>query len=144
MNVEISNSEYLKLLLDTAPEHQDLFWCLRTKLQLKKLQNLSGYKLSEQIEKVSEGGGIVKTLAFFLRNKLSKQIKTGLSSTNTSEKLDATLSALGIVGSIGIMNIGMEDKGKSLLSRGVIIRGLINELYDEGIITQKEKDLFND
>ena len=52
MNVEISNSEYLKLLLDTTPEHQDLFWCLRTKLQLKKLQNLSGYKLSEQIEKV--------------------------------------------------------------------------------------------
>jgi hypothetical protein len=52
MNVEISNSEYLKLLLDTAPEHQDLFWYLRTKLQLKKLQTLSGYKLSEQIEKV--------------------------------------------------------------------------------------------
>jgi len=52
MNVEISNSEYLKLLLDTTQEHQDLFWCLRTKLQLKKLQNLSGYKLSEQIEKV--------------------------------------------------------------------------------------------
>ena len=52
MNVEISNSEYLKLLLDTAPEYQDLFWCLRTKLQLKKLQTLSGYKLSEQIEKV--------------------------------------------------------------------------------------------
>ena len=95
-------------------------------------------------KQLSEGGGIVKTLAFFLRNKLSKQIKTGLSSTNTSEKLDATLSALGIVGSLGIMNIGMEDKGKSLLSRGVIIRGLINELYDEGIITQKEKDLFND
>ena len=52
MNVEISNSEYLRLLLVTTPEHQDLFWCLRTKLQLKKLQNLSGYKLSEQIEKV--------------------------------------------------------------------------------------------
>ena len=52
MKVEISNSEYLKLLLDTAPEHQDLFWCLRTKLQLNKLQTLSGYKLSEQIEKV--------------------------------------------------------------------------------------------
>ena len=52
MNVEISNSEYLKLLLDTTPEHQDFFWCLRTKLQLKKLQTLSGYKLSEQIEKV--------------------------------------------------------------------------------------------
>ena len=42
------------------------------------------------------------------------------------------------------MNIGMEDKGKSLLSRGVIIRGLINELYEEGIINQKEKELFND
>ena len=91
-----------------------------------------------------EGGGVIKTLAFFLRNKLSKKVTTGLSSTNTTEKLDAILSALGIVGSIGVMNIAMEDKGKGLLSRGVIIRGLINELYDEGIITQKEKDLFND
>ena len=95
-------------------------------------------------KQVQEGGGVIKTLAFFLRNKLSKKVTTGLSSTNTTEKLDAILSSLGIVGSIGIMNIGMEDKGKGLLSRGVIIRGLINELYDEGIITQKEKDLFND
>ena len=95
-------------------------------------------------KQVQEGGGVIKTLAFFLRNKLSKKVTTGLSSTNTTEKLDAILSALGIVGSIGIMNIGMEDKGKGLLSRGVIIRGLINELYDEGIINQKEKDLFND
>ena len=95
-------------------------------------------------KQVQEGGGFIKSLAFFLRNKLSKKVTTGLSSTNTTEKLDAILSALGIVGSIGIMNIGMEDKGKGLLSRGVIIRGLINELYDEGIITQKEKDLFND
>ena len=90
-------------------------------------------------KQVQEGGGVIKTLAFFLRNKLSKKVTTGLSSTNTTEKLDAILSALGIVGSIGIMNIGMEDKGKGLLSRGVIIRGLINELYDEGIINQKEK-----
>ena len=95
-------------------------------------------------KQVQEGGGVIKTLAFFLRNKLSKKVTTGLSSTNTTEKLDAILSALGIVGSIGIMNIGMEDKGKSLLSRGVIIRGLINELYDDGILTQKEKELFND
>ena len=96
------------------------------------------------LKQLSEGGGMIKTLAFFLRNKLSKKVTTGLSSTNTTEKLDAILSALGIVWSIGIMNIGMEDKGKSLLSRGAIIRGLINELYDEGIITQKEKELFND
>jgi len=95
-------------------------------------------------KQVQEGGGVIKTLAFFLRNKLSKKVTTGLSSTNTTEKLDAILSALGIVGSIGVMNIAMEDKGKGLLSRGVIIRGLINELYDEGIITQKEKELFND
>ena len=80
------------------------------------------------LKQLSEGGGMIKTLAFFLRNKLSKKATTGLSSTNTTEKLDAILSALGIVGSIGIMKIGMEDKGKSLLSRGVIIRGLINEL----------------
>ena len=51
-NVEISNSEYLKLLLDTSPEYQDLFWCLRTKLQLKKMQTLSGYKLTEQLKEV--------------------------------------------------------------------------------------------
>ena len=95
-------------------------------------------------KQIQEGGGVIKTLAFFLRNKLSKKVTTGLSSTNTTEKLDAILSSLGIVRSIGIMNIGMEDKGKGLLSRGVIIRGLINELYDEGIINQKEKDLFND
>ena len=95
-------------------------------------------------KQVQEGGGVIKTLAFFLRNKLGSKVKQGLSSTNTTEKLDAILSALGIVGSIGVMNIAMEDKGKGLLSRGVIIRGLINELYDEGIITQKEKELFND
>ena len=95
-------------------------------------------------KQIQEGGGVIKTLAFFLRNKLGSKVKQGISSTNANEKIDALLSAIGIVGSIGIMNIGMEDKGKGLLSRGVIIRGLINELYDEGIITQKEKDLFND
>ena len=95
-------------------------------------------------KQVQEGGGVIKSLAFFLRNKLGSKVKQGISSTNANEKIDALLSAIGIVGSIGIMNIGMEDKGKSLLSRGVIIRGLINELYDEGIITKKEKELFND
>ena len=45
---------------------------------------------------------------------------------------------------IGIMNIGMEDGGQSLMSRSIIIRGLINELHDEGIITQSEKKLLND
>ena len=95
-------------------------------------------------KQMSEGGGIIKSLAFFLRNKLSTKVKSGLSSTNVSEKLDAILGGMGILGGIGIMNIGMEDKGKSLLSRGVIIRGLINELYDDGILTQKEKELFND
>ena len=95
-------------------------------------------------KQVQEGGGIIKSLAFFLRNKLSTKVKSGLSSTNVSEKLDAILGGMGILGGIGIMNIGMEDKGKSLLSRGVIIRGLINELKDDGILTQKEKKLFND
>ena len=95
-------------------------------------------------KQVQEGGGVIKSLAFFLRNKLGSKVKQGISSTNANEKIDALLSAIGIVGSIGIMNIGMEDKGKSLLSRGVIIRGLINELYDDGILTQKEKELFND
>ena len=98
----------------------------------------------KSFKQMSEGGGVIKSLAFFLRNKLGSKVKQGISSTNANEKIDALLSAIGIVGSIGIMNIGMEDKGKSLLSRGVIIRGLINELYDDGIITQKEKELFND
>jgi len=108
-------------------------------LQYAKIINMKTLK-----QYMPEGGGIIKTLAFFLRNKLSRKVKEGLSATNTSEKLDAILGALGILGGIGIMNIGMEDKGKSLLSRGVIIRGLINELKDDGILTQKEKKLFND
>ena len=52
--VEISQSEYLKLLLETAPEHQDLFWCLRTKCQLKKMQHLSGFNLQKIVGKVDE------------------------------------------------------------------------------------------
>ena len=108
-------------------------------LQYAKIINMKTLK-----QYMPEGGGINKTLAFFLRNKLSRKVKEGLSATNTSENLDSILGGMGILGGIGIMNIGMEDKGKSLLSRGVIIRGLINELYDDGILTQKEKELFND
>jgi hypothetical protein len=52
--VEISNSEYLKLLMETAPEHQDLYWCLRIKLQLKKMQHLSGFNLQRVVAKVEE------------------------------------------------------------------------------------------
>ena len=79
--------------------------------------------------------GMIKSLGFLLRNKLSKDL---------GQKLDSMLDAQGILGSIGIMNIAMEDKGSSLMSRSIIIRGLINELYEEGTITSKEKDLFND
>ena len=87
---------------------------------------------------------IVKGLGFLLRNKLSNKIKQGKSSKDLSQKLDSMLDAQGILGSIGIMNIAMEDKGSSLMSRSSIIRGLINELHEEGTITSKEKDLFND
>ena len=95
----------------------------------------------------SEGtftSGMIKSLSFMLRNKLSQKIKSGKSSKDLSQKLDALLDAQGIIGSIGIMNIGMEDGGQSLMSRSIIIRGLINELHDEGIITQSEKELLND
>ena len=88
--------------------------------------------------------GMIKSLGFLLRNKLSKKIKQGKSSKDLGQKLDSMLDAHGILGSIGIMNIAMEDKGSSLMSRSIIIRGLINELYEEGTITSKEKDLFND
>ena len=88
--------------------------------------------------------GMIKSLGFLLRNKLSNKIKQGKSSKDLGQKLDSMLDAQGIRGSIGIMNIGMEDKGQSLMSRSVIIRGLINELYEEGIITQSEKELLND
>ena len=79
---------------------------------------------------------LVKGLGFMLRNKLSQRIKYGKASKDLSQKLDALLDAQGIIGSIGIMNIGMEDGGQSLMSRSIIIRGLINELHEEGIITQ--------
>ena len=45
---------------------------------------------------------------------------------------------------MGQLNIGMEDGGQSLMSRSIIIRGLINELHEDGIITQSEKELLND
>ena len=87
---------------------------------------------------------LVKGLGFMLRNTLSQRIKSRKASKDLSQKLDALLDAQGIIGSIGIMNIGMEDGGQSLMSRSIIIRGLINELHDEGIITQSEKELLND
>ena len=89
---------------------------------------------------------LVKGLGFMLRNKLSQRIKSGKASKDLSQKLDALLDAQGIIGSIGIMNIGMEDGGQSLMSRSrsIIIRGLINELHEDGIITQSEKELLND
>ena len=86
---------------------------------------------------------LVKGLGFLLRNKLSQKIKTGKSSKDLSQKLDALLDAQGILGSFAIMNLGMEDKGQSLMSRSIIIRGLINELYEEEIITQSEKEMLN-
>ena len=95
----------------------------------------------------SEGtftSGMIKSLGFMLRNKLSHKIKSGKASKDLSQKLDALLDAQGIIGSIGIMNIGMEDGGQSLMSRSIIIRGLINELHEDGIITQSEKELLND
>jgi len=52
MNVTISDSEYLQLLLNTNKEYQDLYWVLRTKLQIKKMQNISGYNLKELLEMV--------------------------------------------------------------------------------------------
>ena len=87
---------------------------------------------------------MIKSLGFLLRNKLSNKIKEGKSSKDMNQKLDSLLNAQGILGSIGIMNIAMEDKGSSLMSRSIIIRGLINELHEEGTITTKDKDLFND
>jgi hypothetical protein len=86
---------------------------------------------------------LVKGLGFLLRNKLSQKIKTGKSSKDLSQKLDALLDAQGILGSFAIMNLGMEDKGSSLMSRGIILRGLINELHEEEIITQSEKEMLN-
>ena len=87
---------------------------------------------------------MIKSLGFLLRNKLPNKIKDGKSSKDMNQKLDSLLDAQGILGSIGIMNIAMEDKGQSLMSRSIIIRGLINELHEEGTITTKKKGLFND
>ena len=88
--------------------------------------------------------GMIKSLGFLLRNKLSNKIREGKSSKDLGKKLDSMLDVQGILGSIGIMNIAMEDKGSSLMSHSIIIRGLINELHEDGTITTKEKDLFND
>ena len=87
---------------------------------------------------------MVKSLGFLLRNKLSHKTKEGKSAKDTNLKLDAILDAQGILGSIGIMNLALEDKGSSLFSRGIIMRGLVEELHAEGTITTKERELFYD
>ena len=66
----------------------------------------------------SEGtftSGMIKSLGFMLRNKLSKKIQSGKASKDLSQKLDALLDAQGIIGSIGIMNIGMEGRRRTVL-----------------------------
>ncbi len=40
--------------METAPEHQDLYWCLRIKLQLKKMQHISGLNLQRVVGQVEE------------------------------------------------------------------------------------------
>ena len=57
---------------------------------------------------------LVKGLGFMLRNKLSQKIQSGKSSKDLSQKLDALLDAQGILGSIGIMNIGMKTRDSPL------------------------------
>ena len=96
------------------------------------------------IPEVTITSGMIKSFGFLLRNKLTIKIKQGKSSKDLVQKLDSMLDEQGILGSIGIMNIAMEDKGSSLMSKGIIIRGLISELHEDGTITTKEKDIFND
>ena len=81
--------------------------------------------------------GMIKSLEFMLRNKLSQKIKSGKASKDLSQKFDALLDAQGIIGSIGIMNIGMEDAGQSLMSRSIIIRGLTSYMKKEYSHVQK-------
>ena len=48
------------------------------------------------------------------------------------------MDALGIVGSMSLMNIAMEDKGDSLMSKSIIVRGLIEQFHADGILTKQE------
>ena len=53
-------------------------------------------------------------------------------------KDDSIMDALGIVGSMSLMNIAMEDKGDSLMSKSIIVRGLIEQFHADGILTKQE------
>ena len=79
-----------------------------------KLKEEYSEKLMKTLKKHIEEGkmtaGMIKSLGFLLRNKLSNKIKKGKSSNQFNQKLDLLLDAQGILGSIGIMNIAMEDK----------------------------------
>ena len=66
-----------------------------------------------------------------LRNKLSQKIQSGKASKELSQKLDVLLDAKGILGSRGIMNIGMEDKGQSLMSRLSFVDSSMNSMMKE-------------
>ena len=50
--VKITDTEYLKLLTDTAEEKRDYLWCMKMKIHLKKLQYQTGYDLQTTIDLV--------------------------------------------------------------------------------------------
>ena len=81
---------------------------------------------------------LVKGLGLMLRNKLSRKIQEGKSGKSSFQKMDSIMDALGIVGSMSLMNIAMEDKGDSLMSKSIIVRGLIEQFHADGILTKQE------
>ena len=54
MSVNITNTDFLKLLLQTDLKYRDSYWCLQTREHLAKMSEITGRRLSTEESIVNE------------------------------------------------------------------------------------------
>ena len=59
MSVHITNTDFLKLLLQTDIKYRDSYWVLQTREHLEKMSDITGRRLSKEESIVKESLGFV-------------------------------------------------------------------------------------
>ena len=63
MSVHITNTDFLKLLLQTDIKYRDSYWVLQTREHLAKMSDITGRRLSREESIVSEVEELLKSEA---------------------------------------------------------------------------------
>ena len=78
--VQISNTDYLRLLMQTDPQYRDRYWCYQLEEQLRRMEFISHYRrfeierrilkklmktLKKHIEEGKVTAGMIKSLGSF-------------------------------------------------------------------------------